>query len=98
MSYGTSSGTIGSVKQDGDRSISWTAWVEIDWTHEAPSHNCPGGGSLEVKDLNECEIEVETADGRIVLFYVYELDQLTDLLAIWNIDIDDEVQNWDPTP
>ena len=97
MSYGTQTGTIGSVKQDGDREIRWTAWVDIDWTYEAPSHNCPGGGSLEVRDLNECEIEVVTPT-RTILFYVYELDQLADLLAIWNIDIDDEVQNWDPTP
>ncbi len=97
MSYGTSTGTIGSVKQDGDREIRWTAWVEIDWTYEAPSRVCPGGGSLEVRDLNECEIEVVTPT-RTILFYVYVLDQLADLLAIWNIDIDDEVQNWDPTP
>ena len=73
------------------------AWVEIDWTHEAASHTCPGGDSLEVRDLNECEIEIETPT-RTILFYVYELDQLVDLLEIWGIDIDDEVQNWDPTP
>ena len=97
MSYGTTAGTIGSVKHDGEVSISWTAWVDINWTWEAASHTCPGGGSLEADKLNECEIEIETPT-RTILFYLYDLDSLIDYLELWGIDIDDEVQNWDPTP
>ena len=80
----------GTITED-DISLSWQAFVTIDWLQEYSSHDSPGEWSWEIVSLKEIEMEFTS---RVMpryplnrLIYLHDLGSAESVLDLWGTDL-----------
>ncbi len=94
----------GETTHDGDgdiRLLQWSLWCDIERYYEAPSRVCPGEDWSEVTKVYEGTFVVSSFlrgfdGGDEVVFHLYDLGSVMDFLELWNVDLDEALDNWEP--